>query len=197
MGSSGTALCQRVRGAKATPQFPIHSLLRRKSGHGTAYESKGFIDWLLFRRVHGFPFWVLLMPLAGLCLRLCYRLVHVYSRQRPRRRSILSRKQAERRCIISCSINGTSTSSMTRRLCAATRKLGDLFWKIGDVRIIDRFGPNGVAGFASGAAKRVSKLQTGYLISLCLRYVARRRRARNGRIPRNGGVGPCLQISQF
>jgi len=43
------------------------------------------------------------------------------------------------------------------------RKLGDLFWKIGDIRIIDGFGPNGVASLASGAAKRVSKLQTGYL----------------------------------
>jgi len=45
----------------------------------------------------------------------------------------------------------------------ATRKLGDLFWKIGDVRIIDGFGPNGIAKFASGAANRISKFQTGYL----------------------------------
>jgi len=45
----------------------------------------------------------------------------------------------------------------------ATRKLGDLFYNIGDIGIIDRFGPNGVAGFATGAAKRVSRLQTGYL----------------------------------
>ena len=43
------------------------------------------------------------------------------------------------------------------------RKLGDWFWKIGDIGIIDRFGPNGVAAFAAGAAKRVSKLQTGFL----------------------------------
>ena len=43
------------------------------------------------------------------------------------------------------------------------RKLGDVFWKIGDVKIIDGFGPNGVAGFAAGAAKRLSKIQSGYL----------------------------------
>ena len=45
----------------------------------------------------------------------------------------------------------------------ATRKLGDLFWKVGDVRLIDGLGPNGVSAFAAGAARRVSKLQTGYL----------------------------------
>ena len=43
------------------------------------------------------------------------------------------------------------------------RKLGDFFWKIGDVKIIDGFGPNGVAAFAAGAAKRLSKIQSGYL----------------------------------
>ncbi|WP_371397967.1 NADH-quinone oxidoreductase subunit L [Fretibacter rubidus] len=45
----------------------------------------------------------------------------------------------------------------------ATRWLGDVFWKIGDQKIIDGLGPNGVAAFAAGAAKRVSKLQTGYV----------------------------------
>ena len=44
-----------------------------------------------------------------------------------------------------------------------TRFLGDVFWKVGDVGIIDRFGPNGVAGFAMATAKRVSKFQSGYL----------------------------------
>jgi len=45
----------------------------------------------------------------------------------------------------------------------ATRWLGDVFWKIGDIGIIDRFGPNGVAKFAMGGAKRLSKIQSGYL----------------------------------
>ena len=45
----------------------------------------------------------------------------------------------------------------------AVRWLGDIFWKIGDQKIIDGLGPNGVAAFAAGAAKRVSKLQTGYV----------------------------------
>jgi NADH-quinone oxidoreductase subunit L len=41
--------------------------------------------------------------------------------------------------------------------------LGDLFWKIGDVRIIDGFGPNGVAGSTLAAARRIAKAQSGYL----------------------------------
>ncbi|MGF1561630.1 MAG: NADH-quinone oxidoreductase subunit L [Geminicoccaceae bacterium] len=41
--------------------------------------------------------------------------------------------------------------------------LGRLLWKGGDGAIIDGFGPNGVAATAGGVAKRVVKLQTGYL----------------------------------
>jgi NADH-quinone oxidoreductase subunit L len=41
--------------------------------------------------------------------------------------------------------------------------LGDLFWKIGDRRIIDGFGPNGFAASALAAARRLSKAQSGYL----------------------------------
>ena len=43
------------------------------------------------------------------------------------------------------------------------RKLGDIFWKVGDQKLIDGLGPNGVAAFAAGAAKRLSKIQSGYL----------------------------------
>ncbi|NNE58134.1 MAG: NADH-quinone oxidoreductase subunit L [Hellea sp.] len=44
-----------------------------------------------------------------------------------------------------------------------TKWLGDVFWKIGDIKIIDRFGPNGVAAAAMAGAKRLSKIQSGYL----------------------------------
>ena len=45
----------------------------------------------------------------------------------------------------------------------AVRKLGDLFWKIGDVKIIDGLGPNGFAAMALAGGKRLSKFQSGYL----------------------------------
>ena len=41
--------------------------------------------------------------------------------------------------------------------------LGRVFWRRGDVGLIDRFGPNGIAA-ASGAGQRVlARFQTGYL----------------------------------
>ncbi|WP_421858995.1 NADH-quinone oxidoreductase subunit L [Oceanicaulis sp.] len=45
----------------------------------------------------------------------------------------------------------------------ATRGLGDLFWKFGDQKIIDGLGPNGVAATAMSSARRIAKLQSGYL----------------------------------
>ena len=41
--------------------------------------------------------------------------------------------------------------------------LGDLFWKIGDVKLIDGLGPNGVAGTTLAAARRLAKGQSGFL----------------------------------
>ena len=43
------------------------------------------------------------------------------------------------------------------------RGLGDLFWKVGDQKIIDGLGPNGVASAAHAGGKRIARLQTGYL----------------------------------
>ena len=48
-------------------------------------------------------------------------------------------------------------------LVKGARKVGDIFWKIGDQKLIDGLGPNGVAALVAGAAKCLSKLQTGYL----------------------------------
>jgi len=48
-------------------------------------------------------------------------------------------------------------------LVRGTRKLGDIFWKIGDIKIIDRFGPDGFAAAALAGGKKLSKLQSGYL----------------------------------
>ena len=44
-----------------------------------------------------------------------------------------------------------------------TAALGDLFWKIGDKRLIDGLGPNGVAGTVMSGARRLARLQSGYV----------------------------------
>ncbi len=43
------------------------------------------------------------------------------------------------------------------------KALGDLFWKIGDVKIIDGLGPNGAAWASLKSAARLAKLQSGYV----------------------------------
>lgn len=44
-----------------------------------------------------------------------------------------------------------------------TRVLGDVFWKVGDKKIIDGLGPDGVTGLARWGAARLSAMHTGYL----------------------------------
>ncbi len=41
--------------------------------------------------------------------------------------------------------------------------LGDLFWKVGDKRLIDGLGPNGLSNLTKAGASGLSKLHTGYL----------------------------------
>ena len=45
---------------------------------------------------------------------------------------------------------------------------GRLFWKGGDVGVIDRFGPNGVAALVRGGSVAAVRFQTGYLYSYAL-----------------------------
>ncbi|MEQ1756659.1 MAG: NADH-quinone oxidoreductase subunit L, partial [Micropepsaceae bacterium] len=49
-----------------------------------------------------------------------------------------------------------------------TAALGDLFWKVGDKKIIDGLGPDGVTGVAKAGAGGLSKLHTGYIFHYAL-----------------------------
>lgn len=44
-----------------------------------------------------------------------------------------------------------------------TKGLGDLFWKVGDKKIIDGLGPNGISNLTKAGASGLSRLHTGYL----------------------------------
>ncbi len=50
----------------------------------------------------------------------------------------------------------------------AVRVLGDIFWKIGDVKIIDGLGPNGFAAMALAGGRKLSKFQSGYVFQYAL-----------------------------
>ena len=43
------------------------------------------------------------------------------------------------------------------------RALGDLFWKVGDQKIIDGLGPDGIAATSRFASRQVRKVQTGFV----------------------------------
>ncbi len=43
------------------------------------------------------------------------------------------------------------------------KKIGRFLWKIGDGKIIDGLGPNGIAGLVALGAKRIVRIQTGYM----------------------------------
>ena len=45
----------------------------------------------------------------------------------------------------------------------SARALGDFFWKVVDVKIIDGLGPNGFAGTTLAAARRIAQAQSGFL----------------------------------
>ncbi len=43
------------------------------------------------------------------------------------------------------------------------KALGDFFWKVGDVRVIDGLGPDGVAAVSAAIGRRAGKMQSGYV----------------------------------
>ena len=46
--------------------------------------------------------------------------------------------------------------------------LGEKFWKIGDIGIIDRFGPNGSAWVVAQTSRLAVRMQTGYIYTYAL-----------------------------
>ncbi len=48
-------------------------------------------------------------------------------------------------------------------LVRPAKRLGSLLWKMGDGRVIDGFGPDGIAASVMNLARRASALQSGYL----------------------------------
>ena len=129
--------------------------------HGDDHGPGGLFGFL-FKKVHGYPYWVLLMPLlASLSGLVVAWFMYVRGSVTDKIKTI---EETGGTPLYNFLLNKWYIDELyDATVVRATRKLGDLFWKIGDVRIIDGFGPDGVARFATGAAKRVSKLQTGYL----------------------------------
>ena len=129
--------------------------------HGDDHGPGGLFGFL-FKKVHGYPYWVLLLPLlASLSGLVVAWFMYVRGSVTDKIKTI---EETGGGPVYNFLLNKWYVDEVyDATVVRATRKLGDIFWKIGDVRIIDGLGPNGVAKFTSGAAKRVAKFQTGYL----------------------------------
>jgi len=122
----------------------------------------GLFGWL-FNKVHGYPFWVLLLPLlvslAGFVTAFL-----MYMRGEGTPKHIRNIEETGGGPLYNFLLNKWYIDEIyDATIVRAARWLGDVFWKVGDKKIIDGFGPDGVAKFTTGAAKRLSKIQSGYL----------------------------------
>jgi len=121
----------------------------------------GLFGWLLNKH-HGYPWWVLLMPLLVSLTGAILAWV-MYIRQSAEVH-IAKIEETGGGPLYNFLLNKWYIDEVyDATLVKGARKLGDIFWKVGDQKIIDGYGPNGIAALMAGAAKRLSKLQSGYL----------------------------------
>ena len=108
---------------------------------------------------HNFPLWVLWAPIAVSVIGFIGAwFTYIY------KNGVEKRVNAEGGPLYHFLLNKWYVDEIyNATIVRGAQKLGDIFWKVGDERIIDRFGPNGVAAAAMSVARRVSKLQSGYL----------------------------------
>lgn len=122
----------------------------------------GLFGWL-FNKVHGYPFWVLLLPLVASVIGFITAFV-MYMRGAGAEKHIAEIEKTGGGPLYKFLLNKWYIDELyDATIVKATRWLGDVFWKVGDKKIIDGFGPDGVASTSMNVAKRLSKFQSGYL----------------------------------
>ena len=127
-----------------------------------ATKHSGIFGWM-FNLVHGYPFWVLLLPLlvsiSGFSLAFL-----MYMRGVGASKHISDIEDNGGSPLYNFLLNKWYIDEIYEIIFIKwVRKMGDIFWKIGDQKIIDGFGPNGISSAVSRTSKRLSKLQSGYL----------------------------------
>jgi NADH-quinone oxidoreductase subunit L len=121
----------------------------------------GLFGWL-FNKVHGYPYWVLLLPFVMSVTGFVVAWF-MYIRGSVEKK-IAHVEETGGGPLYQFLLNKWYVDELYDvTVVKFTKFLGDKFWKIGDEKIIDGYGPNGVAKLASNVSKRLSKLQSGYL----------------------------------
>ncbi|MEP6341813.1 MAG: NADH-quinone oxidoreductase subunit L [Maricaulaceae bacterium] len=129
--------------------------------HGADHAPSGLFGFL-FAKFHGYPIWVLFAPLLVSALGFITAWV-MYIRQGAEKH-IAAIEETGGGVMYNFLLNKWYVDEIyDMTVVKGARALGDLFWKVGDEKIIDGLGPNGIAATAMGVSKRFSKLQSGKL----------------------------------
>ena len=147
--------------AAIAPEYLMAAAESASDGYNTVKHTGSFA--FLFNTFHGYPRWVLFMPLL-VSLSGLFVAFMMYMRGEGAAKHIRNVEETGGGPLYNFLLNKWYIDEIyDATVVKGARKLGDIFWKVGDRKIIDGLGPNGVAAFAAGAAKRLSKLQSGYL----------------------------------
>ena len=128
-----------------------------EAGHGEAAHSDSYADD--HAGEHHFPDWVLVSPALAMTVGLIAAFAF-YRRGDPLRPGLLR----EGGLLYGFLRNRWYIDGLYRRLfLEPARILGRFFWKGGDERVIDGFGPDGLSRLAGTGARAVTRGQTGYV----------------------------------
>jgi NADH-quinone oxidoreductase subunit L len=109
---------------------------------------------------HKYPMWVLWSPLIMSILG--FVIAFIMYRNNGAKRQIAKVEESGGSPLYNFLLNKWYIDELYDvTIVKGARALGDFFWKVIDVGIVDRFGPNGVAAFTAGVSKRISALQSG------------------------------------
>ncbi len=146
--------------AALAPEFLQAAAETAHDGHDEIKHGGPF-GWL-FNKVHGYPYWVLLLPFV---MSVTGFIVAWFMYIRGSVDAKINHiKETGGGPLYKFLLNKWYIDELYDvTVVKLTKTLGDVFWKVGDEKIIDGYGPNGVAKFAANASKRLSKLQSGYL----------------------------------
>jgi len=129
---------------------------------GDAYHANDSGNWLL-GTYHGYPRWVLLLPLLVSALGFITAYL-MYIKNGGTERRIAEIEETGGGPLYRFLLNKWYIDEIYEAtIVRATKWLGDIFWKFGDMKIIDGLGPNGFAAAALAIGQRYSKIQSGKL----------------------------------
>ena len=123
----------------------------------------GGLFGFLFAKVHGFPFWVLLLPLLASLSGLLIAFM-MYMRGEGAAKHIRTIEETGGGPLYNFLLNKWYIDELyDATIVRATRFFGDVFYKIGDQKLIDGLGPNGVSALIMAGGRKLSRFQSGKL----------------------------------